>query len=102
MDTATQAQTVALARLTGFGLGSQIVGPTEPLRNRLATICEICTRCDGEGFKLATLIAGKWVGGDRTYLCDRCRGTGALTFALFPDQQERLAARLLERLTGKS
>lgn len=86
---------VALAKLTGFGLGSKVVGPTECTANRLALVCQVCPRCRGEGFREAALIAGKWVGGDNKYLCYRCRGTGAVTYALFPNQQGPLAAKLL-------
>lgn len=89
---------VALAKLTGFGLGSKIVGPTECTNDQLALACEVCIRCDGEGFRLARLIAGKWVGGDNRYLCHRCRGSGAVTYVLFPNQQEKLAAKLLQRI----
>lgn len=89
---------VALAKLTGFGLGSRLVGSTECTANGLSLVCEVCFRCQGEGFKLATLIAGKWVGGDTEYLCSRCRGAGAVTYVLFPDQQESLAAKLLLRI----
>lgn len=92
----TQAQTVALAQLTGFGLGSQIVGRTHLAHHTLATVCQICPRCQGEGFAQAQLIAGKWTGGDTRYLCHRCRGAGATTYALFPDQAEQAATRLLK------
>lgn len=83
-----------LGQLAGFGLGSAVVGSVTLPRGSASVVCEVCSRCHGEGFKSAVLIAGKWVGGDVT-LCHRCRGSGGLTFALFRDQQEALAGRII-------
>lgn len=79
----------------GFGLGSRLVGSSDVPRGDVSTACEVCARCLGEGFKSAVLIAGRWVGGDNDYLCHRCRGIGGVSYALFPEQQASLVARLL-------
>ena len=79
-----------------FGLGSRTVGDDTLPRGSLSTICEVCPRCKGEGFKSAVLVAGQWVGGDTyPWVCRRCRGSGGVSFALFPAQQEHEANRLV-------
>jgi hypothetical protein len=81
-----RTQLVALSQAVGFGLGSKRVGYDDKLPSEggtLSLVCAVCPRCEGHGFKHAALIAGKWVGGDTEYLCHRCRGTGAVTYALF-------------------